>query len=799
MFSVKKSFTSGSLLIACSLSLLSCIPAQAKNVAHIPMDVTDGSVMDVVNGKSGLIQGKFAPEEVAGAVGRAVLFDGYSSKIDVPLQDLFSGNSQDMTFSLWMAVPCYPIVEIDVNTQKRATIVSCLDNESKKGFGLYLGIYGKLEFRIYTGGWLSSVVSNRSIKPYEWNNVAAVLDSSTRMLTLYINGEAVGASRCNGQAETISGNLRFGYGPDDKKAGMFNLMAFNGIIDELVISDEAVDPQQLKNMKAENPCDLSIPASRFRNQALRPRFHGMPGAAWTNESHGLTKAPDGRYHIFFQKNANGPYMARLHWGHISSSNLFDWREEKIAIAPGESYDFKGCWSGCVFTDKELTDGKPAAIYTGVDYGKASIDFAKPNDDSLIEWTKVTTNPIISGRPQGLSDDFRDPYFFRNGDKAYIIVGTSKDNKGATTLHRYENGRWTNDGSIFFSSNNASMSGRFWEMPNVTKIADGKWLFTATPLDMSGGVRTIYWTGDINPEGTFSPDTNSSWPRQIELISKDGYGLLSPTIYQENGKTIALGIVPDKLPGSVNYDLGWAHCYSLPREWSLDSKGNLSQRPYEGLKDMRSDTKFIKENFSLSGTLEMNPVNGYQAELLMTSEVGNSEIGFNIFKGSTGEGKVSIDCSTSRLKVDFTALSRHHNDDGAYAGVYTCALPEQLKKGEDVTLNVFIDGSILDIFINNRWATSIRVFPTAADATGIEAFATAPANVKSLQGWTLTAADPSGIETVEGDSSANSEPAPLYSLDGLIILQNAEAKDVSELLPNLPAGIYLHGSRKIVVR
>ncbi|MDE6273244.1 MAG: GH32 C-terminal domain-containing protein [Muribaculaceae bacterium] len=789
-----------SSFIGLAMSLYSVIPAAAKNMVHIPMNVKSGKVTDVINGRDGEIHGRFAPEEVAGAIGRAVMFDGYSSYIDVPFQNLFPGNSPDMTFSLWMAVPCYPIVEIDVNTQKRATIVSCLDSEAKKGFGLYLGIDGRVEFSMYNGGWLNSVVSNKAINPYEWNNVAAVLDSSSRMLTLYINGESVGSTRCNGVAEQMDGVLRFGHGPEDKKSGLFNLMAFNGIIDEVTISDEAINPETLKKLKAENACDLSIPASRFEHQAQRPRFHGMPGAAWTNESHGLTKAPDGRYHVFFQKNANGPYMARLHWGHISSPNLFDWREEKIAFAPGESYDFKGCWSGCVFTDDELTGGLPAAIYTGVDYGKASIDFASPDDNSLINWTKSTQNPLISGRPQGLSDDFRDPYFFRNGDKAYIIVGTSKDNKGAATLHRYENGRWTNDGSIFFSSSNASMSGRFWEMPNLTRMANGKWLFTATPLDMTGGVRTLYWTGDINADGTFAPDTNSAWPRQVELISKDGYGLLSPTIYQENGKTIALGIVPDKLPGSINYDLGWAHCYSLPREWSIDSKGNLSQRPYEGLKEMRSDVKISKDNFTLTGSQSMNPVEGYQAELLMTAEAGNSEIGFNIFKGSTGEGKVSIDCSTSRLKVDFTSLSRYHNDDHSYAGIYSCNLPEQLKKGEDVTLNVFIDGSVLDIFVNNRWATSIRVFPTGDDATGIEAFATAPANIKSLQGWTLASANPTGVGMIEsGSGEEQNDIAALCSLDGQIILNNADQDGVRQLLPSLPAGIYLHGSRKFIVR
>jgi beta-fructofuranosidase len=124
--------------------------------------------------------------------------------------------------------------------------------------------------------------------------------------------------------------------------------------------------------------DFNYPSSRYAESLWRPQFHGMPSGGWTNECHGMTYS-DGRYHVFFQKNANGPYMARLHWGHISSENLYLWTEEPIAIAPGESYDIKGCWSGCVFTDAQLTGGKPNIIYTAVDNAKAVMAQASPAD------------------------------------------------------------------------------------------------------------------------------------------------------------------------------------------------------------------------------------------------------------------------------------------------------------------------------------------------------------------------------------------------------------------------------------
>ena len=142
-------------------------------------------------------------------------------------------------------------------------------------------------------------------------------------------------------------------------------------------------------------------------------------------------------HIFFQKNANGPYWGKLHWGHITSDDMLNWKEEKIALSNTSGYDIKGNWSGCVFTDDVLTGGKPNIFYTGVDYAKASVNQATPIADDLISWNKDTRNPIIPSRPAGLSDDFRDPYVFKSNGNFYMIIGTSKNGLGATTLHKYD--------------------------------------------------------------------------------------------------------------------------------------------------------------------------------------------------------------------------------------------------------------------------------------------------------------------------------------------------------------------------
>ncbi len=509
-------------------AVLAANAASAALVAHFPMDVSSGQIVENVSNNRFAVQGNFGAETAPGAVGMALRFDGFSSYVDARLDDVIPASSNSMTVSMWVAVPCYPIVEIDVDNQECVVMASCLDEENRSGFGFYLGKNGSYAFRTFIGGWPVNVEVSSPLPVNQWCNLTAVVDGDARTLTLYNNGEAVGSARANGSLPKTDGAFRIGHGPSDRYMGPFNLMAFNGLVDDIKVWDEAVAESTIKSWKADNKADLTVPVSRYAGNLLRPAFHGMPGAAWTNETHGMTFS-NGRYHLFFQKNANGPYMARLHWGHISSENLYDWREEPIALAPGTPYDVKGCWSGCVFTDSEITGNRPAALYTGVDYVRAVIAMATPVDDDMLVWEKDSKNPIINGRPTGLSDDFRDPYFFRTEHGAYILVGSSKDGRGTTTLHAYDptTKSWCNDGRTFFSATDVSQ-GTFWEMPNVTRMADGRWLFTATPLRTSQGVRTLYWVGKISEEGTFIPE---SGPKTVELSSRDGYGLLSPHGFQ----------------------------------------------------------------------------------------------------------------------------------------------------------------------------------------------------------------------------------------------------------------------------
>ena len=665
---------------------------------------------------------------------------------------------------------------MDIAANQKGAIISCLDDTNKQGFAFYLYSQGSFGFECYIDGQKKTLSGNRSFPQYEWVHLTATIDVAGNAIKLYMNGEQKASLYIDKPLDLPTGNLYIGKSTKDAKSGQFYLNTYNGIIDEIniynaVLSDEEIT--QITNHKPEI-VNLNVPVAHYKNDLNRPRHHAMPASNWMNESHGMTYS-DGKYHVFFQKNGNGPYMSRLHWGHVSSEDLYNWTEERIALVPGKSYDIKGCWSGCVFTDEQITGGQPWILYTGVDNSRATINLATPNEESLTTWTKSSLNPVINGTPVGYSADFRDPYFFRNGNDAYCIVGTSKNGVASTSLHKYNEttGVFDYTGYPFFTGSNESQCGSFFEMSNVTLMSDGQWLFTATPLGSSQGVRTIYYVGTINDDGTFH--TNQAAPKTVELpgLAKHGFGLLSPTILQKDGKTIALGIVPDKLASGSNYSLGWAHTLSFPREWSIDAQGELVQKPYEGLQALRSETSVSIEQQTLNGELSLAPVSGREIEVEAIFTIAEKPFGIKILQNDNGACKIYYNPVTGKFVVDCSAIGRLNNDAGVFDGAYTTTLPTQLVAGETMKIHVFFDHSVLDVFINDRWASSIRIFPTSVSATGVSLFADGDTQLQQANAWKMKPVEGDEEQGIETITNYQSSITNKVIVDGQLLIHRGE--------------------------
>src|SRR5690606_12486726 len=127
---------------------------------------------------------------------------------------------------------------------------------------------------------------------------------------------------------------------------------------------------------------------------------------------------EGKYHLFYQHNPQGPYWAQIHWGHWVSDDMVNWRDLPIALSPEKgAVDPDGVWSGSAAYDE---NGLPALFFTAGDdsespnqrVGLARSCFAKDGDTDLVNWQKHPVPLIVQQKGQGMFGDFRDTFVWR---------------------------------------------------------------------------------------------------------------------------------------------------------------------------------------------------------------------------------------------------------------------------------------------------------------------------------------------------------------------------------------------------
>ena len=234
---------------------------------------------------------------------------------------------------------------------------------------------------------------------------------------LYLDGEPCGRSTTSQTALSSAvktSEITLAKSNDSPAtAEIFMTGVLNGLIKDVRVINASLSGESINSiLESSKPYglpDLEINGDWFPNDPQRPLYHALPPRAWTNEPHGLIYWK-GEYHLFYQKNANGPYWGHINWGHMTSPDMYRWTEKPVAISPEPGPDSEGCWSGSVIEH----EGKLALIYTGGNGHQASICLAQSEDG--VHFTKHPANPIIPEPPQGSNfPEFRDPFVWREGE------------------------------------------------------------------------------------------------------------------------------------------------------------------------------------------------------------------------------------------------------------------------------------------------------------------------------------------------------------------------------------------------
>ncbi len=697
-------------LIAASAGMLlprwmRAAPREAP-VLHWRFDGTGDSAVDSAGGGLDAIASRTGHAIWVGeGSNRALRLDGYSVWLrHKASRGVFSGDS--LTVMAWIALESYPVNE--------AALVQ-MDGQSSTIFRFSIDRLGFLQFGQQPGDTKSICRSSGPVPKGRWVHLAAAVGDSG--LTLWIDGASCGHLQQSGSKLHLGDEATFvlSRSPDGPLAAeVFPTGVLNGLLRDVRIYDTELQAARvmeiMQQSRPEGSLDLQINRPWCEDDPQRPIAHAQPPRAWTNEPHGLIHW-GGQYHLFYQKNPNGPYWGHIQWGHMTSPDLLRWTEMPVALCPEPGFDSEGCWSGSVIEHH----GKLAILYTGVDGVKAGIGLALSDDG--IHFTKHSANPVIAHPPlSGDFLDFRDPFVWHEGDAYYLIVGAGvKDVGGTALLYRSTDlVNWEYRKQIL--SGDTGASGYFWEMPVFVKSGDRHALIVSELP-----ARSSYWVGSWKDE-TFTPV--SSTPQRLELFNH----LLSPTpAYGEDGQLVVMGIIPEERPPRELWAAGWAHLYSLPRSLSIDAAGALLQTPHPSLEKLCRPLAAPQSLDIAEGTVQALPDFAETSFRLRATLKPGLARSISLLLRRSPDGReqteIAYDWNRGRLILDRTKSSlnpavKRDRQETAYVAA----------EKDSIRLDVFVDRSVLEVFVENRAAFAARLYPTLTESAGV-AFASAGAGAR----------------------------------------------------------------------
>jgi beta-fructofuranosidase len=431
----------------------------------------------------------------------------------------------------------------------------------------------------------------------------------------------------------------------------------------------------------------------------RPLYHFLPPHCWMNDPNGLIHWGD-RYHLFYQHNPHSPAWGEIHWGHAVSSDMFHWEDCPIALSPTPgSWDQSGCWSGCAVNFHQI----PTLIYTARNGEQETVCLATSQDD-LLTWQKHPHNPVLAPPPEGVTlSGFRDPFVWKNGLGLFMIIGSGYAGKaGAIFLYKSNDlMRWEFLGSLIEWDN--LEYGDMWECPSLISLGT---TYLLTFSVMAQG-RAVYFLGDL---------INNKFIPTKRGVLDWGAAYYAPLIFKDNNeRAVIFGWSWERRSVAAQDESGWAGVQSLPRQLSLAEDGHLQIEPISEVESLRKDHQKIERVTVACNQELVLPISGNCIEINLVVAAPCNQLALKVL------------CSPDRS--EFTEIGYDRASDVFYLDTrYSSRSPETIKERqelqidlqeeESLSVRVFIDRSIIEIFINQKWCLTSRIYPEDKDSLQI---------------------------------------------------------------------------------
>ncbi len=429
-------------------------------------------------------------------------------------------------------------------------------------------------------------------------------------------------------------------------------------------------------------------------------YHLEPDTGLLNDPNGFSYF-NGKFHLFYQNWPFGAAHGLKQWVHTESDDLVHFTKTSTRLLPDSDNDSHGAYSGSAYP----IDDKLFIFYTGNVRDENWVRDPLQVGAWMDKDGHITKIPdVLIHQPSDVTEHFRDPQIFDYKGQFYAIIGAQSHNKkGFIKLYKAVGNdvtNWEFVGNLDFAGTGSEY---MIECPNLVFV-DGKPVLLYSPqgLDKAELDYDNIYPNTYKIAQAFNPETATLVdPSPLHNLDYGFEAYATQGFNTPDGKAYSASWIglPDVDYPTDRYDYQGA--MSLVKELTIKN-GKLYQYPVPAITELRQTTEDFDNRQATA--------NSYELELTIPAEQKTELL---LFANQKEQGlKLILDTKEGHITLDRSQAGEQYAEE--FGTTRHCDItPEAL------VLNIFVDKSVVEIFVNKgEKVFTSRVFPTA-EQSGIK--------------------------------------------------------------------------------
>lgn len=533
---------------------------------------------------------------------------------------------------------------------------------------------------------------------------------------------------------------------------------------------------------------------------FRPTSHFIPPHSWSNDPCGAVYIPETKeYRICYQWNPGTTRGGNSAWGMARSKDLVTWEDCSPALRNGATYDRLGVFSGSIVS--RIVDGRRVLFLFYTSVSAVPIHWSLPyldgcesqsvafSTDYGNSWQRYEHNPLMTIPPKlERTTGWRDPFVSKwepmskllgvDSSMNYMMIASGERGRGPQLLLYQSNDLldWQPTCTLLDVEANAKITptselnfGMNFECASFFTIGERHYIIVGIEEDKTSkrhdGHALLWLSGTLSLQNG-KPKFEITSHGQLD----HGIAYAAHIFRDAEGRILQLGWANEAANREAVEKQGWAGLLTHPKElyeisvpisqvegdmdrWNIDESSvtmtTLGMRLAPQVSQLRqSQTAPIT---SLEGLRSLRSTN-YDISATFRNTSGTERFVFNVRESpSTAEvTKIVFDLANHRISIhrsrsSLENLGESSPDEGKFF----------LLSGEDLDVRIVVDNSIIEVFANERFAVTSRVYPSLESSKGVSwdfgGFAENGVEVSCWEGlkgaWPTRRESAAGIEEV----------------------------------------------------